>query len=305
MKRLSYIFTAILSAALIFAAQGVSALALTVNSETVQTGDTILFEIHASDCPQSIVGMDIAVSYDESVMQYVEDTLDTTALSGAITNTNLESAMKLAWIDYTLSGVDFGSDTVLLSVKFSVISDSSATADITYEMGSFIGADYTEYDGSSYTYSVTTVVTSSDDEDSSSAVSSIPAASDTDMSVQEDSDSTDTDSDTQTDTDTQTGTDDEESTDTQTDTEADEDTEADPTLSADTDDSTAQQTQLSTDTDTADTADTAVNTIDTPQAVESMTAGIAAFIIVAAVIIIVGIIFFAIFRASKRGKHVQ
>lgn len=180
MRKKTPLFLAALTAcALLFAS--LPAFASQVNTHEAGEGDTVSFDIHAIACPTKVQAVDISVYYDSSSLNYVDGSLTTPALPGAVTNTSLDGEIRLNAV--TLSGFDLMDDGTLASMEFTVAQGAAADITLYYEVKNFLDEKKTELKDT-YTYDVTRV--NSDDNDipseASSAVSE-PAETDTSNEV--------------------------------------------------------------------------------------------------------------------------
>ncbi len=151
MKRFS-IFIITLVAALLFAALPCGA--ASVNSHEVKLDDTVVYELHSISCPKKVQAVDISIYYDSTSLKLVDGSMETPALPGAVTNTELLGEVRFNTI--SLEGIDLSSDSVLATLRFTVIDDLSSDISLYYSVKNFLDDSKTELKDT-YTFDITSV----------------------------------------------------------------------------------------------------------------------------------------------------
>lgn len=94
---------------------------LNVNSAiTVEKGDTLTFNINLSECDKKIVGLQMYLSYDNSKLKYVDNSLKFEKFDGVVYNAELDNQIAILWTN-VMEEVDFSKQASFLSVQFEVI----------------------------------------------------------------------------------------------------------------------------------------------------------------------------------------
>ena len=129
-----------------------AASAIEVNGNEVQLGQTITYEIHASDCPNIIQALDVEVTYDSTALEYIADSIQMPNLTGTLVNDQDKDCVRFNALD--LNGFSFKTDSIVATMQFRVISDQSPDLYINSDIKNFIDDELKDHKDE-YVYYIT------------------------------------------------------------------------------------------------------------------------------------------------------
>lgn len=125
-----------------------------INSNPVNVGDTVTYELRVNPCPNKIQALDVVIYYDSNSLEYVPYSLELSNISGFMTNVNIIGEIRFNAMDF--EGFDFTEDKVLSTVQFTVKDTAAQNLNLNYEIKTFIDSTTTDL-RDMYVYDVTSV----------------------------------------------------------------------------------------------------------------------------------------------------
>ena len=156
----------------------ISCSAAQVNSHEVKKDDTVTYSVHAIACPTKIRAIDVSVYYDSTSLEYVEGSLSTPDVKGAVTNTELDGEIRFNAI--TLDGFSFSEDSILATMTFTVKDDSATDITLYSSIKNFLDEGKNDLKDT-FVYDLTEINSSA-----ASEVESAPTGTDNTSSVPND-----------------------------------------------------------------------------------------------------------------------
>ncbi len=130
---------------------------LVVNSNAaVDEGEEFAFALNLSGCEVPIIGLQMYIVYDQTKLEYIEDSLEFEKIDGVIYNPNLENTIALNWTNVT-NAADFSNKAHLLKLRFKAI--GTGETEISYYISHMYGDDM----GYIKNYTITYDITAGDD----------------------------------------------------------------------------------------------------------------------------------------------
>ncbi len=275
-----------------------------INSNPVNVGDTVTYELRVNPCPNKIQALDVVIYYDSNSLEYVPYSLELSNISGFMTNVNIIGEIRFNAMDF--EGFDFTEDKVLSTVQFTVKDTAAQNLNLNYEIKTFIDSTTTDL-RDTYVYDVTSVNggvdrTPRDNESSAPSIDSDIFKS-TVSTQSELNDNTDTDAHTDivssTVSEEETNTDTEESTDTEPETDTDTNSDTDSVIIDRFDEFLTEiVSEVSSAKESPIVPESAAENIVSNTKLYIMAAAVAVV-----VILIIGIIFSIIAKRSNNGSH--
>lgn len=147
------ILSSIVTASLIFTMFSVCALgaeAVKINGESANPGDTVTYEYCVSGIESPVAGVRGTVTYDTSILEYVDGSIGFDVLNNAIYSLD-EGKIEYSAVN-PFDGYDFSVNGLVVSLSFTVCDSAKGSTDIKNSFGEFFTVDNydTDIDASQY-----------------------------------------------------------------------------------------------------------------------------------------------------------
>ena len=186
-----------------------------INSNPVNVGDTVTYELRVNPCPNKIQALDVVIYYDSNSLEYVPYSLELSNISGFMTNVNIIGEIRFNAMDF--EGFDFTEDKVLSTVQFTVKDTAAQNLNLNYEIKTFIDStttdlrdmyvyDVTSIDSNIFNSTVSTQSELNDNTDTDTHTDAVSSTASEEYTNTDTAESTDTDTNTDTEIETDTNT---------------------------------------------------------------------------------------------------